>query len=418
MIRKIVVLIIVLLIVDHIEKIKSIDVTNTNENVRDETYELVRVVATSEEFQNVIHADISGMVLFTMPTCRRSDMARQEMKMVARSFRSMKDRVRFLEVNIQASRDLARELKVTGFPTMLWFLRGTRSPDTYVGPREAASILAFVNERLDTRRRLVASSPSVSSVLKLHRQTFDTIVSNERVAVLVVFYNPNKARWAEVSSEVEMVASRYVGIEDVTIAKADMTKMIDIASLCSVNPRNDDVAVRWFSFGADKSVREYDGALSMSALVRFIDETLMPSSTSPHVVESKDLLETWVSDLCEQRTDRFDEKAETLSRLLSLRVRHDAPEALRIATYQKIGQRIARDGFAYVRNELRRLRGLLTPSTRRHFSSKKRRHFEIRLDVLTVIDEYVTSNDCMGRRRSGNIVPHSASMKPPDEDEL
>jgi len=177
-------------------------------------------------FSEVVHQDIFAFVLFYMPWCDRCSNVAQEMSAVRRAFHADRDVIVFGKVNIEACTSLARTLRVTGFPTLYWFSRGTggSDPRVYVGDRNAQSMTSFINHEAGTSVRF-AKPTKTSAVVHLSTSTFETVVLNEQTHAMVLFYDPQNGKLELFESEYEAVARELLSLRgDVVVAKIDVTK--------------------------------------------------------------------------------------------------------------------------------------------------------------------------------------------------
>lgn len=96
------------------------------------------VVLTDDNFeQNVIGSDDVWLVEFYAPWCGHCKKLAPEW---AQAATNLKDQVKVAKVDATVEKRLASKYGINGYPTIKIFLPGTKDPEDYNGPRDAAGI--------------------------------------------------------------------------------------------------------------------------------------------------------------------------------------------------------------------------------------------------------------------------------------
>lgn len=69
-----------------------------------------------------------------------------EYEKAAKKLEVFKDQVLIAKVNCDVEKDLARRFNIGGYPTLLWYPKGSKNHESYNSGRDAQSILNWVEK--------------------------------------------------------------------------------------------------------------------------------------------------------------------------------------------------------------------------------------------------------------------------------
>ncbi|XP_061371925.1 probable protein disulfide-isomerase A6 isoform X2 [Gastrolobium bilobum] len=224
----------------------------------------VVVVLTEDSFENEVGKDRGALVEFYAPWCGHCKRLAPEFETLGTSFRKTKS-ILIGKVDCDAHKSLCSKYGVSGYPTILWFPKGSLEPKKYEGARTAEALVAFVNIEGGTNVKL-ASIPS--SVVVLSSDNFDEVVLDETKDVLVEFYAPWCGHCKALAPTYEKVAAAFKLEEKVVIANVDADKNKDLAEKYGISGYP---TLKFFP-KSNKAGEDYDGGRDLNDFVAFINE--------------------------------------------------------------------------------------------------------------------------------------------------
>nr|KMM71874.1 disulfide-isomerase A6 [Coccidioides posadasii RMSCC 3488] len=108
---------------------------------------------TDQSFAKEVGGDKHVFVAFTAPWCGHCKTLAPTWEALTEDFMREPD-VLIAKVDAEAeqSKATARDQKVTGYPTIKFFPKGSKEGETYSGPRSEDALVNFVNEKCGTHR--------------------------------------------------------------------------------------------------------------------------------------------------------------------------------------------------------------------------------------------------------------------------
>jgi len=202
---------------------------------------------------------------FFAPWCGHCKHLAPEYEIVGEAFAKSKDVV-IAKVDADAHKDLGNRFDVHGYPTLMWFPKGSTTPDQYEGGRTAEDILNFVNEKAGTNARL---KKAATDVVVLTDENFDRIVMDGTKDVLVEFYAPWCGHCKHLAPVWEKLASIYKNEKNVVVANIDADKYRDIGSRFGVSGFP---TIKFFPKDSKVEPVAYEGARELDDFVKYINE--------------------------------------------------------------------------------------------------------------------------------------------------
>lgn len=96
------------------------------------------------------------------------------------------DQVLLAKVNADQHRHLGQRFHIGGYPTLLWFPKGSQQPQNFDAGRDAGSILSFVERKTGIR----VPYKSVFVPKDFSAADFDAFLNDKTISGLVMFYAP------------------------------------------------------------------------------------------------------------------------------------------------------------------------------------------------------------------------------------
>lgn len=96
------------------------------------------------------------------------------------------DQVLLAKVNGDEQGDLAQKFHIGGYPTLLWFPKGSQQPQNFDAGRDSGSIVSFVERKTGLR----VPYKSVFSVKDSSSKDFEEFLKDQTTSGLVMFYAP------------------------------------------------------------------------------------------------------------------------------------------------------------------------------------------------------------------------------------
>jgi len=322
---------------------------------------------TPENFDTVVDGSKGAFVEFFAPWCGHCKSLAPAYEVVGDAFAKLKNVV-VGKVDADKHKELGSRFGVSGFPTLKWFPKGSKTPEDYDGGRDANDIIEFINRKAGTNAR-VAKAPSDVNVLDT--TNFDSIVLDEKKHVLVEFYAPWCGHCKKLAPTWEKLASIYKNEENVVIANVDADKHSTVGGRFGVSGFP---TIKFFPKD-NKAGVAYEGGRELEDFVKYINEkTGAKRSVTGRLEESAgriDQLDSIVSNFLSAAAKEAElKKAEAIVKSLA------ADVAKHGETYVSYMKAVIKKGKDVVESEVARLGkiiegGSLTPSKVDEFTIRK-----------------------------------------------
>ncbi|XP_055617514.1 thioredoxin domain-containing protein 5 homolog [Toxorhynchites rutilus septentrionalis] len=168
-------------------------------------------------------------------------------------------------------RPICTDFEVKGYPTLLWIEDGKKI-EKYSGPRTHADLKEYVSKmagglQLDEAAEKVegAEKDNTSAVVQISEPEFLHVI--EKGVTFVKFYAPWCGHCMRMAPTWEQLAEKFVGTDQVKIAKVDCTLEIN-KDLCSEQEVNGFPTV--FIYKNGEKLSEYNGNRSLEDLHDFV----------------------------------------------------------------------------------------------------------------------------------------------------
>ncbi|EQC36890.1 hypothetical protein SDRG_05719 [Saprolegnia diclina VS20] len=329
------------------------------------------VVLTPENFDDVVDGSKNVLVEFYAPWCGHCKQLAPTWETVATSFKNVDDVV-VAKVDADEHRDLGEKFEVTGFPTLKFWNKGAKYPDTYTSGRGEDDLVAFLNEKAGTNVRV---AKPVSHVAALTESDFASIAQDPTKHVLVEFYAPWCGHCKQLTPTWESLANIYAGEENVVIAKVDATATGDLASKFGVSGYP---TIKYFGTGASEA-EDYGFGRELQEFVDFVNEKagtqrtpeggLLPTAGR---VEAIDVVVGADGGVSKTTLESVEKIVEGLS----------GDELKHGNLYVKAIKKILAKGSAYVTKEIARLETMLKDD---NVTPQKKTLFLLRKNILEAL---------------------------------
>jgi len=219
---------------------------------------------TPDNFDQFVGGSKGAFVEFFAPWCGHCKNLAPAYEVVGDAFAKSNDVV-VAKVDADKHRDLGSRFGVSGFPTLKWFPKDSKTPETYEGGRDSNDIIEFINRRAGTRGKVVKASSDISI---LDATNFDTVVLDKTKHVLVEFYAPWCGHCKKLAPTWEKLATIYKNEKNVVIANVDADKHREVGEKYGVS----GFPTLKFFPQDNKAGVAYEGGRELADFVKYINE--------------------------------------------------------------------------------------------------------------------------------------------------
>ncbi|KAG0471809.1 hypothetical protein HPP92_016355 [Vanilla planifolia] len=321
------------------------------------------VSLTEANFEKEVGQERGALVEFFAPWCGHCKKLAPEYEKLSSSFKKTKS-VLIAKVDCDDQKSLCSKYGVQGYPTIQWFPKGSLEPKKYEGPRNAESLVEFVNNEGGTNVK-VATIPS--SVVIVTQETFDQVALDEtkrcasRVLRTLIY---------------EKLANVYKLDDDIIIANLDADKYKDLAEKYGVSGYP---TLKFFP-KSNKAGEDYDGGRDLDSFVTFINEKSGASrDTTGQLTSQAGIVAQLDSLVKEFIVASDDERKILLSKIEEEAEKLKGSSARYGKVYVKAAKSCIEKGSGYAKKEIERLQRLLEKS----ISPAKADEFIIKKNILS-----------------------------------
>ena len=141
---------------------------------------------TPDNFDEIVDGSRHVLVKFFAPWCGHCKTMAPQYEIAAESLKGKKD-VIIAEVDADKYKELGSRFGVSGFPTLKFFKKGSKTPEAYEAGRDAQDVLDFIQQKTG----IIAKLKQKPSFVKVLDVTNFRIITNQKKFVLVEFYARN-----------------------------------------------------------------------------------------------------------------------------------------------------------------------------------------------------------------------------------
>ncbi|KAJ4750061.1 Disulfide-isomerase-like protein [Rhynchospora pubera] len=306
-----------------------------------------------DNFQKEVGQDRGALVKFFAPWCGHCIKLAPEYEQLASYFKQVADTVLIAKVNCDENKDLCVDNEVTGYPTILWFPKGSLEAKRYHGIRTIEAFAEFVNAEGGTNVK-VPVAPSY--VVEVTLESFDDVIFDITKHVFVQFYAPWCGHCHNFAPTYEKVASIFKLDEDVVIARVNGDEYPEVSEKYADN----GYPSLWFIPKGNTAVEEYEEGRTVEEIVEFINQKCGTNrdfdgqlTSRAGIVESLDaLVKEFVSAVNDEREKIITKIEEEVSKLTGTHARYGK-------FYVKAAKSILSKGVDYAKAETERLQRML-----------------------------------------------------------
>lgn len=153
------------------------------------------VQATDSTFKDLVGGSKDVLVAFTAPWCGHCKTLAPVWEELAHDFASEEDVV-IAKVDAEANKGVAKEFGISGYPTIKFFPKGSKTPVDYSQGRDQKSFVEYVNEKAGTHRAVGGGLDATAGTI----QALDAVIGKLTGSSL-----------AEISKEAAQVAKGLQG---------------------------------------------------------------------------------------------------------------------------------------------------------------------------------------------------------------
>lgn len=219
---------------------------------------------TPDNFDSVVDGSKAAFVEFYAPWCGHCKNLAPEYELLGEAF-DRETSVVIAKVDADQHRDLGSRFDVHGFPTLKFFPKGSKTPESYEGGRTAEDLINYINGKVGTNARL---KKPPSNVVAVTDSDFDAVVINSDKHVLVEFYAPWCGHCKKLAPDYEKLANVYANEPTVEIVKIDADAHKQNAGKYGVTGFP---TLKWFGKDKKTDPEAYEGGRDVESFVNFIN---------------------------------------------------------------------------------------------------------------------------------------------------
>lgn len=329
------------------------------------------VVLNGENFDSIVGKDKYAMVEFYAPWCGHCKSLAPTWEELGDAFGKV-DSVVIAKVDATENKELATKFEVSGYPTLLFFKKGSQEPEKYAGGRDLADLAGYIEKETGTKSRRVVKP---TDVIVLTPANFDKVTKEEGKVSFVKFYAPWCGHCKKLAPIWEELATVFKHDKNVVIGKVNADEHKSLGSKYEVTGYP---TLKVFGGEGDK----YDGDRSLEAMVEYINEQAGTHRLSSGVLddtvgrslEMDDYVQNFMSSSDRQSlVDGMDK--------VDLHLDEDISDYAR-KVYVKAMKKVMTDD-AYITTEKARLTRLIES---KDVKAEKKDGFKIRLNILSAFE--------------------------------
>jgi|SRR5438128_2710130 hypothetical protein len=112
-----------------------------------------------------------------------------EFEKASKSLEKFKDLLQLAKVNCDQETEIRDRFKIEGYPTLLWFAKGTKLPIIYNGGHDFQSIVDFARRNIKSEATPNKSAPTIRDY---NNEEFEAFIADTKSSGIVMFYAPCK----------------------------------------------------------------------------------------------------------------------------------------------------------------------------------------------------------------------------------
>ncbi|KAJ1687661.1 hypothetical protein LUZ63_019051 [Rhynchospora breviuscula] len=261
----------------------------------------------------------------------------------------------------------SKKVRDTGYPTILWFPKGSSEAKRYHGIRTIEAFAEFVNAEGGTNVK-VPVAPSY--VVEVTLENFDDVIFDITKHVFVQFYAPWCGHCHNFAPTYEKVASIFKLDEDVVIARVNGDEYPEVSEKYADN----GYPSLWFIPKGNTAVEEYEEGRTVEEIVELINQKCGTNRASmAGIVQSLDaLVKEFMSAVNDEREKIITKIEEEVSKLTGTYARYGK-------FYVKAAKSVLAKGVDYAKAETERLQRML----QKPISPAKADEFTIKINILS-----------------------------------
>jgi protein disulfide-isomerase A6 len=327
---------------------------------------------TPENFDSIVDGSKAAFVEFFAPWCGHCKSLAPEYEVVGDAFAKINDVV-VAKVDADKHKELGSRFGVSGFPTLKFFPKGSKTPEDYNGGRSANDIIEFINGKTGSRAKV---NKPASDVAVLDSSNFDSYVLDQNKHALVEFYAPWCGHCKKLAPVWEKLATVFKNEPSVVIANVDADKHKDLGTKYGVSGFP---TIKFY--GKDsKEGKPYNGGRDLADLVKYINQEAGTKRTIEGRLDETAGRTPTLDEIAKQFLSGADKRADLIKAAETAIATLTGSESEWAQFYLKYMKAISSKGNDFVTTEKERLTKMLGGG---NLASNKLDEFVIRQNILS-----------------------------------
>merc|ERR1711974_83449 len=325
------------------------------------------------DFDDVVDGSKGVFVEFFAPWCGHCKNLAPEYERVADAFQKVNDIV-IASVDADEHKDLGGRYGVTGFPTLLWFPKGSdhsAEPEKYAGGRTAQDLVSWIETEAGVRGFLPRE---VSNVQHLTTSNFDEIALDTSKDRLVEFYAPWCGHCKSLKPVYEDLAKTFLNGDDVVIAAVDADAHKDLGGRYGVTGFP---TIKFFPKGSTEP-EDYSAGRDIDSFVDFLNgKAGTQRNADGSLSEEAGLIPTMREFVSRFTSEEDREKVIAEATEAAKELKEDVAKMGKL--YIRVMENIVKKGADYVKGEIQRLTRMIQSGS---VAGRKIDEFTKRINIL------------------------------------